>query len=164
MPVNTFSAVRSESCVYLAGITFGPASCCPSLCIVIKRSGAELVLYTSSLSPPPNTWAEAECFAWRLVSLSAHLSHSLLEMPFSFFLMKRCTVYGAQTPPPLHPKANSKECSLLLLFIFPLCKGKSFLAILLKCVDLKLLLASEMLDRKAEKIYILRVSASILTF
>lgn len=73
VPVNTFTAVRSVSCIYLAGITLGP--CGSPLDIVIRRSAAVLqglVLWTSSLSkrlglftPPSYSWVQDLCFVWR---------------------------------------------------------------------------------------------------
>lgn len=53
MSVNTSTAVRSASCIYLAGITLEPAPCGPPLGILIKRSAAVPkgpVSCTSSLS------------------------------------------------------------------------------------------------------------------
>lgn len=78
VPVNTFTAVRSVSCIYLAGITLEPDPCGPQLSTVIKWSAAvaegagvmweplsSLSTRLGLLTLPLNSWAEALCFGWR---------------------------------------------------------------------------------------------------
>lgn len=105
-------AVRSVSCIYLAGITFKPASCGRPLGIVIKRSGAVLKglvntctsfpqhtvgsFYTSLQSPEPRVLVGAHQCS-QLVSTSQPFA---FRYPFFlfFFLTKCSTVCGTQSP------------------------------------------------------------------
>lgn len=135
VPVNTFTAVRSVSCIYLAGITLKLAPCGPPLVVVIKRSGAVLkglVLCASSLSfswvflrplqspePRPRVLVGAHQCS-QLVSTSWPLA---LRNPF-FFLFLLLAKYNTfyRTWPPsaggcsLTPEGKHGKCSLPLSF------------------------------------------------
>lgn len=135
MPVNTFTAVRSASCIYLAGITLKLAPCGLPLSIVIKRSGAVLqgllVLCTSSLStrsfytPSFKLLSQGVVFWLALigvVSWSAHLGLSEIHFYF-FFLMKCGIVCGTQTLTVggscFTPEGKHGKCSLPPFPCFP---------------------------------------------